>query len=77
MDYIYLLANKGFWADLLGVGDFYYELGIQIIETCIETRARDGGLTEITELQRRLEVMRRNGQGGKQQEITEYVLNIN
>ncbi|KAI9263377.1 EAP30/Vps36 family-domain-containing protein [Phascolomyces articulosus] len=66
-----LASNKGFWADLLGVGDFYYELGIQIIETCIATRARDGGLTEINELQRRLEIMRRNGQGGKQQEISE------
>ncbi|KAI9492157.1 EAP30/Vps36 family-domain-containing protein [Zychaea mexicana] len=66
-----LASNKGFWADLLGVGDFYYELGIQIIESCIATRSRDGGLTEINELQRRLDIMRRNGKGGKQQEITE------
>jgi hypothetical protein len=28
-------ANKGFWGELLGVGDFYYELGIEIIEICI------------------------------------------
>jgi ESCRT-II complex subunit VPS22 len=27
-----LASNKGFWAELLGVGDFYYELGVQIIE---------------------------------------------
>ena len=25
-------ASKGFWAKLLGVGDFYYELSVQIIE---------------------------------------------
>ena len=22
-----LASNKGFWAELLGIGDFYYELG--------------------------------------------------
>ena len=27
-----LASSKGFWAQLLGVGDFYYELGVQIIE---------------------------------------------
>ena len=27
-----LASNKGFWAEMLGVGDFYYELGVQIIE---------------------------------------------
>ena len=25
-------ANKGFWSEMLGVGDFYYELAVQIIE---------------------------------------------
>ncbi|ORY92262.1 EAP30/Vps36 family-domain-containing protein [Syncephalastrum racemosum] len=60
-----LASNKGFWADLLGVGDFYYELGIQIIECCLATRQRDGGLTELNELKRRVETMR------KSKEITE------
>ena len=27
----------GFWSELLGMGDFYYALGIQIIETCFAT----------------------------------------
>lgn len=27
-----LTAGKGFWSEILGVGDFYYELGVQIIE---------------------------------------------
>lgn len=53
-----LASNKGFWADLLGVGDFYYELGIQIIEACITSRTNDGGLTELNEIMRRVEVMR-------------------
>ncbi|CAO3642431.1 unnamed protein product [Mucor fragilis] len=59
-------ANKGFWADLLGVGDFYYELGIQIIEACIVSRINDGGLTELSEIMRRVQVMR--GSSNKQQQ---------
>ena len=26
-----LSSNKGFWVDVLGVGDFYYELAVIII----------------------------------------------
>lgn len=36
-------ASKGFWAEMLGVGDFYYELGVQIIEVCLATSHRNGG----------------------------------
>lgn len=38
-----LLAGKGFWSEMLGVGDFYYELGVQIIEVCLALRHRNGG----------------------------------
>ena len=27
-----LASSKGFWAEILGVGDFYYELGIVIVQ---------------------------------------------
>lgn len=33
-----LASKKGFWSELLDVGDFYYELAVQIIEVCIITR---------------------------------------
>jgi ESCRT-II complex subunit VPS22 len=33
-----LASKKGFWSELLDVGDFYYELAVQIIEVCILTR---------------------------------------
>ena len=29
-----LASNKGFWSDILGVGDFYFELGVKIIQIC-------------------------------------------
>lgn len=33
-----LASKKGFWSELLDVGDFYYELAVQIIEVGIITR---------------------------------------
>eukprot|EP00249_Psilotum_nudum_P010238 c22416_g1_i2 orf=390-1001(-) len=45
-----LASNKGFWAELLGIGDFYYELGVQIVDVCLATRMHNGGLLDIEEL---------------------------
>ncbi|KAF9912475.1 ESCRT-II subunit protein snf8 [Linnemannia zychae] len=53
-----LASSKGVWGELLGVGDFYYELGIQIIDVCLSTRALNGGLMELSEVKRRVERMR-------------------
>ena len=53
-----MIAQKGFWAELLGVGDFYYELGVQIVEICIKTRNQNGGLIELNELRERVSSMR-------------------
>lgn len=49
-----LASSKGFWASLLGVGDFYYEVGIQIIEICLATRDVNGGLITLEELRKRV-----------------------
>ena len=53
-----LASHKGFWASLLGVGDFYYELGIQVVEVCMITRQANGGLISLEELMTRLRRMR-------------------
>ncbi|URE45893.1 synthase [Musa troglodytarum] len=45
-----LASNKGFWAELLGIGDFYYELGVQIVDICLSTRSHNGGLINLQEL---------------------------
>ncbi|KAK9156599.1 hypothetical protein Scep_003173 [Stephania cephalantha] len=45
-----LASNKGFWAELLGIGDFYYELGVQIVDICLVTRPLNGGLINLQEL---------------------------
>ncbi|KAJ3054078.1 ESCRT-II subunit protein snf8, partial [Quaeritorhiza haematococci] len=49
------------------MGDFYYELAIQIAEVCLATRDRNGGLMEIGDLVRHVERMR----GRNAQEISE------
>ncbi|KAH7827765.1 Vacuolar protein sorting 22 (Vps22) [Monocercomonoides exilis] len=53
-----LTSSKGMWAELLGIGDFYYELSVQIVDVCISTRNHNGGIIEISELKRRVEDLR-------------------
>jgi len=59
-----LASGKGFWS-VLGIGDFYYELSVQIIEICLSTNYKNGGLISMDELLRRLVKTR----GKKSQEI--------
>ncbi|KAL3683962.1 hypothetical protein R1sor_001984 [Riccia sorocarpa] len=54
-----LASNKGFWAELLGIGDFYYELGVQIVDVCLATRPHNGGLMDLEELRGHLMKRRR------------------
>ncbi|XP_066380399.1 vacuolar protein sorting-associated protein 22 homolog 1-like [Miscanthus floridulus] len=49
-----LASNKGVWAELLGIGDFYYELGVQIVDICIATRSHNGGLIDLLDLRKLL-----------------------
>eukprot|EP00300_Choanocystis_sp_HF-7_P015683 c19139_g1_i5.p1 GENE.c19139_g1_i5~~c19139_g1_i5.p1 ORF type:complete len:152 (+),score=43.33 c19139_g1_i5:193-648(+) len=49
-----LASKKGFWGEILGVGSFYFELGVQILDVCLRTRPQNGGLISITELHENL-----------------------
>eukprot|EP01035_Chromulina_nebulosa_P060176 gene60176-82330_t len=49
-----LASNKGFWANMLGVGDFYFELGLKIIEVGVQTRAVNGGIVPLATLLKKL-----------------------
>jgi len=53
-----LASGKGFWSQVLGVGDFYYELGVQIIEVCLKYRSSNGGLIEMNLLLEYIKKMR-------------------
>lgn len=62
-----LASGKGFWS-VLGMGDFYYELGVQVVEVCLASNHSTGGLMELNELRKRLIAAR--GQRAVHQEIT-------
>ncbi|CAL4126127.1 unnamed protein product [Meganyctiphanes norvegica] len=55
-----LASGKGFWSEMLGVGDFYYELGVQVIEVCVATSHRNGGVVAVEEVLKRLNQRRRH-----------------
>jgi len=62
-----LASSKGFWS-ILGIGDLYYELSIQIIEVCLATSYKNGGIISLDELRQRL--IRARGANKQNQEIT-------
>ncbi|KAH7885841.1 EAP30/Vps36 family-domain-containing protein [Phlebopus sp. FC_14] len=48
----------GWWAEMLGMGDWQYELGVQIVDVCVSTRERNGGVIEMGELVRMVSKLR-------------------
>lgn len=62
-----LASGKGFWS-ILGIGDFYYELAVQIVEVCLATNHKNGGLIVLDELRKRL--INARGQSKHHQEIS-------
>lgn len=58
-------ANGGdsIWAQLLGgsVNDFYFNLGVLIVEECRATRAENGGLISVSDLKARISKSARIG----------------
>lgn len=49
-----LASGKGFWSNMLDIGDFYYELGVQIVEVCMANQHKTGGLMELGEIRQKL-----------------------
>lgn len=43
-------TKPGFWSQVLGLGDFYFELSVQIVDVCLSTRSINGGLIEMQEV---------------------------
>lgn len=50
-------AEKGIW-DKLGLGDWYYALGVQIVDVCLRARERGGGLVALEEVISGVELLR-------------------
>ncbi|KAH9260786.1 hypothetical protein BASA81_001253 [Batrachochytrium salamandrivorans] len=49
-----LASNTGFWGELFGLGDYYFDLGVKIIAMGISTRGENGGILEISKICHRL-----------------------
>ncbi|PWN93857.1 winged helix DNA-binding domain-containing protein [Acaromyces ingoldii] len=65
------LGNLGrMWNDVLGLGDWQYELGIQIIDVCVSTRPYNGGLIRMDDLIRAV-MHSRGKKEGEEGDITE------
>ncbi|GIL76429.1 hypothetical protein Vretifemale_6023 [Volvox reticuliferus] len=58
-----LASNKSLWASTLGFGDYYYELGVQVVEACLATRSVNGGIMDLASLLKY--VNRRRGSQGE------------
>merc|ERR1712083_1204125 len=63
-----LASGKGFWSNMLDIGDFYYELGVQIVEVCMASQHKTGGLLELGQLRQKLISSR--GRSQHHQDIT-------
>ena len=61
-------AGKGFWSQVLGVGDFYYELAVQIVEVCVATSSQNGGIISLDELL--LRVKKARGKSRSAQDVS-------
>lgn len=61
-----LASSKGFWS-ILGIGDFYHELSVQIVEVCLATNYKNGGLISLNELRQRL--IKSRGKSKQHQDI--------
>ncbi|BGP38700.1 ESCRT II complex subunit Dot2 [Rhodotorula kratochvilovae] len=51
---------KGLW-DKIGVGDWYYALGVQVVDVCLRVRERSGGMVALDEVIREVVKLRSGG----------------
>jgi len=51
------ISGSGFWGGL-GLGEWSYELCVQVVDVCVSTRGGNGGMIEMNELIRRVSKMR-------------------
>jgi len=53
-----LASSKGFWSEMLGVGDLYYEISVQVVEMCVAGSALHGGFITLQDCLARLNCRR-------------------
>jgi len=53
-----LASGKGFWSEMLGVGDLYYEISVQVVEMCVASSHLTGGMITLEDCLGRLNTRR-------------------
>lgn len=71
-----LASSKGFWASRLGLGDFYYELAVQVAEICYKSRAENGGLMLVSLVYEKIKQRRQRYSGNESFSISDIHLAI-
>ena len=70
-----LVSKKAFWAEVLGLGDFYYALAVKLIDCCMVEReaSKGGGLVEMGALLKRIRDRASDvaGDAGAEESVTE------
>lgn len=64
-------GGKGWWTEVLGLGEWQYELAVQVVDICISTKEGNGGMISMPELIRRVERLRTGGRSESVTEVTE------
>ena len=49
-----IISIIGYWADILGLGDYYFQLAVIIAQISLQTRASNGGILPIADILKRL-----------------------
>ena len=52
----------------IGIGDYYYELGVLVIQITLQTRAVNGGIMGVDDVVKTIENSKYNGKKGVSQE---------
>jgi len=71
-----LASSKGFWDELLGVGQFYNELAVQVLTACLRTRDINGGLLDVDECLTLVRTARAGGQTVSREDIERAVSSL-
>ncbi|XP_063902585.1 vacuolar-sorting protein SNF8-like [Zophobas morio] len=45
-----LASSKAFWAKFLGIGDYYYELAVHIVQVCFASQKSNGGIMDLKDV---------------------------
>lgn len=54
-------SGGGWWTEVLGLGEWQYELAVQVVDVCVSTKEGNGGMIAMPDLISRVERLRNGG----------------